>query len=371
MKQNKPSRSSYLLILVNAIFIIPFLLVCLVPFAIGSGMGWFLSILGMGFPYILFALILILLVWLIMIKKTVAKRMAVINVIVLLLGFQQIQAVFGFHFFQNSDPTERTDGIRVMSWNVTRWDVHNWDKTDQMTKQPLMFDLIEQINPDILLFQEFFNNTDPRIMVSYLDLLVRRGYPYYFYTPHSITISGKFHSGLGIFSRYPLTDTTFFFPESAGHAEGFQYADITVEGKKIRLFNAHLESPGLNDQELSAQSGLRGGRTILSKLKFTHGIRMNQAKELKEQMDKSPYPVLFGGDVDDIPNSTTYFFLRKGLNDVFLKKGAGIGRTFASVAPTLRIDYLFTSRELKPQTFFVIPGNYSAHYPIITDFVIP
>lgn len=362
-----PKRKPIILILLNLVVILPLLLIYLTPFLAETGIGWFVSMLGMGFPYLIGIMILLLLIWLFRLGKPLSTWMIGVNIVVLILGFQQIRAAFGFHFFSSQDVMERTDGIRVMSWNVSRWDINNWDNKNHQTYQPLMYDLIEQTNPDVLLFQEFFNCSNPKIVVSYVDLLAARGYPHYYFTPHSITASGAFQSGLAIFSKYPISDTAFFFPESAGHSEGYQYADITIRDKKIRFFNTHLESPGMNSDEVASVGKVRGSRTLFNKLKYSHHVRMEQARGLKDEMNKSPYPVILGGDIGELPNSTTYFFVRKNLQDAFTKKGSGIGRTFGYIAPTLRIDYLFVSPKLNVESFFVINKDYSAHYPIISD----
>lgn len=361
------SRKPVFLLALNAIIALLFLFVCLTPFLEGTGLSWLVSMVGMGFPFLLLLLLIFLLIWVFRWGKKVSRFMIVFNLIVLLAGIQQIRAVFGFHFLSGKDFMERPEGIRVMSWNVSGWDIHNWDAKNKQTYQPLMFDLIEQSGPDVLLLQEFFNCIDPDIVPSYIDMLAGRGYPYYFFSPHSITIQGKFQSGLAIFSRYPLRDTAFFFPESAGHSEGFQRSDIEVNGKVYRLFNTHLESAGMDSDDIEAVGKVKGSRTLFYKIRNSHIVRMKQARELKAEMKSSPFPVILGGDFGELPNSTTYFYLRKGMKDAFTKKGSGIGRTFSYVAPTLRIDYLFIDPSLQIKTYYKIDKDYSAHYPIISD----
>ena len=39
------------------------------------------------------------------------------------------------------------------------------------------------------------------------------------------------------------------------------------------------------------------------------------------------------------------------MQDAFLKKGFGIGRTFSALSPTLRIDYIFTDKHFKIKQF--------------------
>lgn len=352
-------------VLINLILIIFFLLICLVPF-IRSGSSWLISTLGLGFPYLLGLMLAMLVYWIFRLKRKAGLWMTALNLFVLILGFTQIRASIGFHFFSKSETLEKKGDIRVMSWNVTGWDIRSWDIKNHETYQPLMFDLIEQINPDVMLFQEFFNCTKPSMVVSYVKLLSERGYPYYFYSPQSITVNGAFQSGLAIFSKHPISDTAFFYPKSLGHAEGIQYGDIAINGRKYRFFNTHLESAGIGDDG-AASSGEVGAGTFFRKLRNSHYVREQQAQVLKQKLNESTLPVILGGDFDDVPNSTVYFLLRKGLQDAFVKKGSGFGRTFRFIAPNLRIDYLFFSKNFEVNQFFEVRKDYSVHYPIVAD----
>jgi endonuclease/exonuclease/phosphatase (EEP) superfamily protein YafD len=81
----------------------------------------------------------------------------------------------------------------------------------------------------------------------------------------------------------------------------------------------------------------------------------------------SPYPVLFCGDLNDVPNSYTYFTVRGDMQDAFLKKGFGIGRTFSAISPTLRIDYIFADDNFKIIQFNRLVKHYSDHFMLVAD----
>ncbi|MGN6246740.1 MAG: endonuclease/exonuclease/phosphatase family protein [Ginsengibacter sp.] len=84
-------------------------------------------------------------------------------------------------------------------------------------------------------------------------------------------------------------------------------------------------------------------------------------------MEKSPYPVILTGDFNDVPNSNTYFTISKNMQDVFLKKGSFIGRTFRFISPTLRIDYILADKSFKVNQMRIIHVSYSDHYPVEAD----
>ena len=59
--------------------------------------------------------------------------------------------------------------------------------------------------------------------------------------------------------------------------------------------------------------------------------------------------------------------MRGDLQDAFLKKGFGIGRTFTGLSPTLRIDYIFTDHHFRIEQFTRLVKNLSDHYMIVAD----
>lgn len=360
------NRMNGFLIFVNLILVILYLLCCLIPF-VSSGIDWLLTLIGLGFPYFLFALILFCFVYLFLWRRKNAKVFLVVNLVVIFLGFQQIRASIGFHFFANRDAIQRPEGIRFMSWNVSKLDISNWDLKNGKTFQPLMYDVIEQMSPDVICLQEFFNITQHATVPSYVKLLQQKGFQYYFFVPTELQVNNTFQSGIAIFSKYPISDTAFFNPYNAGHSEGYMYADITIRNKTFRVFNASLESTGMTTEDAGALKKGEGSRSFLQKLKYTGSIRDMQAEALKKSMNESPHPVVFAGDLNSVPNSEVYFLLRNGLQDAFIKKGSGFGRTFRFIAPHLRIDYLFFDRSLSVKQFNVIHNNYSDHYPVIAD----
>jgi endonuclease/exonuclease/phosphatase family metal-dependent hydrolase len=84
-------------------------------------------------------------------------------------------------------------------------------------------------------------------------------------------------------------------------------------------------------------------------------------------MQDSPYPNLFCGDLNDVPNSYAYFQVKGKMQDAFLKKGFGIGRTFSALSPTLRIDYIMADPTFRIRQFKRIVKEYSDHYMLVAD----
>jgi endonuclease/exonuclease/phosphatase family metal-dependent hydrolase len=55
------------------------------------------------------------------------------------------------------------------------------------------------------------------------------------------------------------------------------------------------------------------------------------------------------------------------MQDAFLKKGFGIGRTFSALSPTLRIDYIFADKHFKILQFNRLVKKLSDHYMLLAD----
>ena len=105
----------------------------------------------------------------------------------------------------------------------------------------------------------------------------------------------------------------------------------------------------------------------MGKLKIGFLKRQAQADKIKAEIDKSPYPVIVCGDFNDVPNSYAYETIGRGLQNAFEKKGAGLGRTFSGIAPTLRIDQIFIDSFYQVNQYTRVAKKLSDHFPIVTD----
>jgi endonuclease/exonuclease/phosphatase family metal-dependent hydrolase len=148
-----------------------------------------------------------------------------------------------------------------------------------------------------------------------------------------------------------------------------------VNDDTIRVFTTHLQSvqfrqkdyEALSEIQSAEDSLLANSKTVLSKLRKAMNLRSSQADIARKILDDSPYPTIFCGDLNDTPNSYTYFTIRGEMQDAFLKKGFGIGRTFSSLSPTLRIDYIFTDDRFRVKQFTRVVKYLSDHFMIMAD----
>jgi endonuclease/exonuclease/phosphatase family metal-dependent hydrolase len=358
--------ASTLLKVINIFLVALFLLACLIPF-LSTEKYWMVALLGLIFPFLIFGVLAFLIVWLI-----ARSRWAFLSLIALAIGWKQISVVFGFHS-KDFTTTKNEETLRVLSWNLSAWGessksqtIHNCDQ--QMTA------LIAAQQPDVLCLQEFYDRSGVTKGYSMVKILQNMGFQNTYFVRTKV---GKttYNTGVAIFSKYPIIDTAKFSYGENDFAEHLISADILFRGQKVRVFTTHLQSVRFEGQEYQTlqkikkpdESGIKGSRTVVSKLKTGYHYRGSEADLASEKIRESPYPAIVCGDFNDVPNSYTYFKIKDDLQDAFLKKGNGIGRTFRFLSPTLRIDYILPDKKFKVEQFNRIVVPFSDHYPIVAD----
>lgn len=369
MRERARSVFRTIFLLINIGIIILYLLVCFVPF-IDTGKYWFVAFPGLAFPLIFFALVCFIIFWAILKSKWFW-----VSLVAMLLGMQQILAVFSFHLPGQFSQVKPLNTLRIFHWNVEGWD-DNYEKSkyDEKGYYSQMMRLIKSQNADILCFEEYADKENLDDSNSTASVIKRMGYPYYQFAETDAD-SHSNPKGVIIFSKYPILDSGKITYGKHTQAEHLIYIDIKRGEKMFRIFTTHLQSvrfehsdyESLNKLKHAKDPGYRDSRTILSKLKTGYEYRYLQAQTVKNQIEKSPYPVILTGDFNDVPNSNTYFTIKEKLQDAFLVKGSFIGRTFRFISPTLRIDYILADKSFKVNQFRVLHVPYSDHYPIETD----
>ncbi len=367
MKPTRKKGIRIFFIALHILIVFVFLLVALVPF-LDSGNFWFIAFLGLSYPFLLLAVILCLLICLVF-----RSRWTLLPLLALILSFQQINALFAFRLPKDFNEQKEEQTLRVLSWNVSKWS----ENKNSIRGRPensfgsQMMDLVALQNADVLCFQEFFQCYAPTLFPENIEPIKKMGYPYYYFSPSNITVNGAFQMGLMIFSRYPITDTAFVKPGTNSNAEGFSYADINFKGNTVRIFNAHLESPRINRADYIEPGKTEGAGGLLGKIKRGYAMRAVQSKNLELHLQSSPHPVVLCADLNDVPNSYAYFKIKGNrLQDAFIKKGSGLGRTFRFISPTLRIDYILADKKFRVLQFEKPGFLYSDHYPLLADLVL-
>lgn len=351
----------------NIVVAVVFLLASLIPF-LNPKDWWFISLLGFGFAPLFFALVLFTLLWLIF-----KPRYVFISIVPLLIGWQSVVVLLAFNAPGQFNYQKPRDAIRVASWNVARFT--EWKRNNNKGSQTRlkMLELLKEQNADVLCLQEFFHSTDTAYYDNLTKVMNDLGYPYYHFAWDN-TGSEKF-IGQAIFSRHPILDSGLVRYPRPGQPESLLYADIKVNTDTVRFYTTHLQSVQFRKKDFQDveeiksrdDSLIENSRNIFAKLKRGIIFRARQAGIVRELLGDAPYPYVFTGDFNDVPNSYAYFTIRQNLQDAFLEKGFGIGRTYTSLSPTLRIDYILATKDFRVQQFNRLVKDYSDHYLLVAD----
>lgn len=151
------------------------------------------------------------------------------------------------------------------------------------------------------------------------------------------------------------------------------YADVIIKGKRIRFINVYLEPFQLHKSMVKPTDDLEENGTKAKSLvrRFMPVFKKHeeQVQILKNFIEKSPYPVILAGDFNSVPNSYEYYTISGVLKDCFLESGKGFGASFHDYKIPIRIDYVFSSENLK-STYYQVDRSQklSDHYPVLVKF---
>ena len=354
-------------IFANLVLVIFFLLSSLAPY-LHPNKWWFIALLGLAFPFLLFLNLLCIAGWLIIMRP----RYALISFVAVLLSIKSIIVFFAFNSPAPFNYKKEPGTLRVGSWNVARFIELKRNNNKGSQKRLKMFDLIRQQDADIFCLQEFHTSTDSNYYDN-IKPIMDLGYPYYYFS-FDQDGDNHYYSSI-IFSRHPFIDTGRIRYPRPTLPDVLMYADIKMGDDTVRIYTTHLQSLQLGKLDYDRIGKIKSGddslvansRNILGKVRKGFTRRSMQADMAHEVMGNSPHPYLLCADLNDVPNSYTYSTIRGKLKDAFLEKGFGIGRTFSSLSPTLRIDYIFTDANFKVKQFTRLVKNLSDHYMIVAD----
>ena len=343
-----------------------FLFAALIPY-IDPSQFTLIAFIGILYFYLLLTVLLFLII-----SVLIKTKWFFLPLVTLILNFQQIRVVFAFNFFSDFKNEKNDDHLRILSWNVSWWTESEYSSGNYQDNsfRNLMMDLVEIQNADILCFQEFFECSNPVLYPSNISHLKKLGYEYYLFSPSLFMRDSTLLFGLAVFSKKPFTNTFFDNSIPGQNSEGFQFADIEFSGKKLRIFNTHLESPQFDRKEYTEAGIDFDSKNIYNRLENGYAIRKKQVDFLSYHLRQSTFPSILCGDLNDIPNSYTYFNLKNEMQDAFIKQGSGLGRSFRFILPTLRIDYIFADNNFSVEQFTRLRYDYSDHYALVTDLKI-
>lgn len=324
-----------------------------------------IAFFGLAYPFFLLANSLVLLYWLIRAKWITAG----ITVLLIAYGGHTLLATVGIFGDAGKLAKEESSMIRMMTYNVHNFKVYGEDNKEQVKER--MLSIVNEQQPDIICFQEFYTKyKGPYNTIDSLKEMLNTSYYYFLPTMKSTTEA----IGLAIFSRYPIKDKgNILFDDGRGGNESI-FVDLEINRKIVRVYNVHLQSISFEKEDYSYFDKVREmdpqispSKRIVSRLRSAFKKRSQQVDLMKAHMSTCKTPYIIAGDFNDTPASYAVTQMTDSLNNAFLKKGQGFGRTYNGKFPNFQIDYIASTKNLSVVNYHIIEAKLSDHFPVRSD----
>jgi len=320
---------------INIVVGIAFVLSLIMPY-ISLKLIPILSVLSLGIPLLFIVNSLFVIYW---IWKT--KKHFILSLSLILIGLLVFDS---FYQFESQTTIVPAHSIDVMSYNTHLFNKYHWKDQDNIPEQILTF--IDQHDPQVLCLQEFDMN--------YKDAFT--SYPYHaFSEEHNKSVQA-------IFSKYPIINAQTINFEASSNAALF--ADLKVANYTLRVFNIHLQSLGVSsDPELISN---QEPQRLLKRMSSMFSKQEDQAQLIRAKLDESPYYNIVAGDFNNTQYSRVYRLIKGDMNDSFIQRGSGFGRSFDFKLFPMRIDFILSDKHLEVVRHQNFKVSYSDHYPLMS-----
>jgi len=269
-------------------------------------------------------------------------------ILTFLVGFNEWNL---FYKFPSTSLRKSGSTFSVMSYNVRLFNKYRWIDNPNISSE--IEKLIIEEDPDIVCLQEYSSEMSPEF----------KKYKFRYIYPNP---SKPEKSTVAIFSKLKIKNKGFIDFNNSSNC-GI-YIDIVFQKHNLRVYNLHLESFKLDRVDSITNSSFSKN----FKLKFD-AVSSRQIEQINffEKTDKfNNNPSIIAVDLNNTQFSETYKILSRKKNDAFHTAGLGLGETYKYSFIPLRIDFLFSDKKLKINSFKVIRKNLSDHYPIISYYGI-
>ena len=329
---------------------------------------WWIQLFGLAYPITL--ILFLLISFIVFFTK---RKYFWLMFVIFGLGFP-IHTKY-LSFGSETAKEERTNEIKITSFNVRAFDVYNWIYEDKQTAEQAFISFIERDSSDILCMQEFVSKNRISDHMS-ISKIKKAGNFDFFKEKISIRNGKKLGVGLSIFSKYPIINSGEIGKEKDIYSH---FVDLRINNDTVRIYNTHLKSIRFQQDEYSLfdensssnKDYSRRVEGLLKKLKNAYPTRLDESTSIIENAKKSPYKSIICGDFNDPPTSYTYSLFNDQFQDAFRETNYGIGRSYAGKIPAGRIDYIFFSKGISAYQFDIHTKKVmSDHYPISLTFAL-
>ncbi|MBO5799552.1 MAG: endonuclease/exonuclease/phosphatase family protein [Paludibacteraceae bacterium] len=320
------------------------------------------SELGLGFPILLVLSVLFMLFWLARLKWSF-----LISLFGIILSFNCCVKTLAF----NKEKDDKDRSFKLMTYNVHLFNFYTELSRNEIVKY------LSESDADVLCLQEFGYSTNEKskhLKEKEIFAELKKKYPYYHIDVARIK-NGSY--GVAILSRYPILNKGKV--EYISQYNSSLYADVEIKGKIIRIYNCHLESNKLTEndknlvknfgKEMSTEKMNEVVSHLSKKLSDAYVLRERQADRIASEVPVSPHPVIVCGDFNDVPVSYAYSKIKgDDLNDAFVDAGFGYCYTFRENMFWFRIDHVLYDKTMEVLSYKVGDLKASDHYPVECSF---
>jgi endonuclease/exonuclease/phosphatase family metal-dependent hydrolase len=310
------------------------------------GQWWVMGILSIGFPFTWVAFVVA-----VYFGYRKSKIFGWILILLWAAGFFIMKNVLAVHIPKEFAISKPAGSLRIMQWNCMQ--IAGIDKTIEKHKDK-RFEAVQwlrKFKPDILLLQDFQDYKGELLWSSKALLEDTLGYKYSYFKSYYTEEKpwGLVNEGVAIFSKIPLVDSGSIQYTGRSYPSYIAWATVIINNKPLRLATTHFTSMNLNSGTLSADtlsyvqkedSAVLKTGSKWKKLQYYQPYHVLQAAMLRSFLDSSTIPVILGTDMNSVPSSYVYKMVRGKRKDAFLEAGFGLGKSYFSRLPNLRIDYL-------------------------------
>lgn len=345
----------YVVLAVNAVFVLVFLLVAFSPY-IHPAVHPLESCMGLTFPIFLAVNVAFVIFWLF-----IYWRYALLSLVALLMGSGAIRTYMPLNGTKKNIPE---GAIKLLSYNTMQFgELKMEDGKNEV------LEYLKASEADIICLQEYGEGGNGQLRAKDITEGLKN---YKYKDIHNVGTAS--YNRVAVFSKFPILSAKRVDYESSSN--GSMVYDLLVNGDTVMLINNHLESNKLTqaDKEMyhemlterTREVVESGSKYLLGKLADASAIRSHQADTIANMIARSGRKyILTCGDFNDSPISYARRRIGEQLKDAFVSSGRGLGISYNRNMFYFRIDHILTSKSITTYNCTVDHSiKASDHYPI-------
>lgn len=309
------------------------------------------------FGYISYFWILVLSAVVLILLLLLRKLNIALSYLALIIVFVLSLNDFSLSFIHHKTPEniEAYDSLKVIAYNVKYYAYG-----------------IEKIS-------RFINASDAEVVLLSESVLTPEKLAYLKNNLYGYTLLTDNGHDLSILSKYPVLDykivelPTYLASLSSsndieksktgGVHRSFVHAVININGTTLNVLSLRLIAGRPKDRSIA--ESIKWGKYLINAQDDELSAFINYIQKLNG-------PVIFGGDLNVPPNSEIIHRINHYAKDTYLEEHSFGSFTFKVSFPTMRLDYLFHSKDVISKSTEVMKVNpvLSDHFPVRAEFLI-